>query len=221
MKPWVLGYPWSAQQGLIGLHQCTGSPVSSLGTHAILLVLLCISYCNDPKFSDSQFWTKSVDPDPSLHCLPFLLQLLDVYLYELLTTKPTNWPLLPTKMQISLGICPVWSESSLSVWRNTGSSAIQWAQCKDSDQTEPFCWFCHEAAHYMKKNTVWILGWLQQCFGVLRYSLQLSLSSDDVSLTEHQLHHVMPGCFWYWPGGQGRQLLSFQAKYWPGTQSER
>ena len=28
-------------------------------------------------------------------------------------TKPTKWPLRPAKTQISLGICPVWSESSL------------------------------------------------------------------------------------------------------------
>ena len=32
-------------------------------------------------------------------------------------------------------ICPVWSASSLSAWRNIGSSATHWAHCKDSDQT--------------------------------------------------------------------------------------
>ena len=52
-----------------------------------------------------------------------------------LTTKPTKWPLCPAKTQISLGICPVWSESSLSTWRSIGSSVIHWAHCKDSDQT--------------------------------------------------------------------------------------
>ena len=34
--------------------------------------------------------------------------------------------------QISLGICPVWSESSLSAWRNLGFLATQWAHSKDS-----------------------------------------------------------------------------------------
>ena len=50
-------------------------------------------------------------------------------------TKPTKWPLRPAKTQLSLCIRPVWSESSLSAWRNIGSSAIHWADCEDSDQT--------------------------------------------------------------------------------------
>ena len=41
----------------------------------------------------------------------------------------------PAKTQISLGICPVWSESSLSAWRNLGSLATHWAHSEDSDQT--------------------------------------------------------------------------------------
>ena len=39
------------------------------------------------------------------------------------------------KSQISLGILPVWSESSLSAWRNLGSLATHWAHSEDSDQT--------------------------------------------------------------------------------------
>ena len=42
-------------------------------------------------------------------------------------TNPTKWPVRPAKTQISLGICPIWSESSLSAWRNLGSSATHWA----------------------------------------------------------------------------------------------
>ena len=41
----------------------------------------------------------------------------------------------PAKTQISLGICPVWSESSLSAWRNLGSLATHWGHSEDSDQT--------------------------------------------------------------------------------------
>ena len=41
----------------------------------------------------------------------------------------------PAKTQISLGIRPVWSESSLSAWRKLGSLATYWAHSKDSDQT--------------------------------------------------------------------------------------
>ena len=50
-------------------------------------------------------------------------------------TKPTKWHVRPTKTQISLGIHPVRSESSLSAWRKHGSSAIHWAHSEDSDQT--------------------------------------------------------------------------------------
>ena len=50
-------------------------------------------------------------------------------------TKPTKWHVCPAKTQISLGIRPVWSESSLSAWRKLGSFATHWAQSEDSDQT--------------------------------------------------------------------------------------
>ena len=50
-------------------------------------------------------------------------------------TKPTQWPLRPVKTRISLGIRPVWSESSLSAWRKLGSLATQWVHSEDSDQT--------------------------------------------------------------------------------------
>ena len=40
-KAWVLSYPSSAQRRLIRLGQCPGWPESSLGAHAILLVLSC------------------------------------------------------------------------------------------------------------------------------------------------------------------------------------
>ena len=50
-------------------------------------------------------------------------------------TKPTKWPVRPAKTQINLGICPVWSELSLSAWRNIRSSVTNWVHNEDSDQT--------------------------------------------------------------------------------------
>ena len=50
-------------------------------------------------------------------------------------TKPTKWHVRPARAQISLGICPVWSESSLSTWRKLVSLATHWAHSEDSDQT--------------------------------------------------------------------------------------
>ena len=59
---------------------------------------------------------------------------------SLITTKPTIWPVRPAKTQISLGICPVWSESSL---------CAQWV-AKDpmfNHADRSFCWFCRAQAH--------------------------------------------------------------------------
>ena len=53
-----------------------------------------------------------------------------------IVTKPTKWHVCPAKTQISLVICPVWSEFSLSDWRKLGSLATHWAHCEDSDQNE-------------------------------------------------------------------------------------
>ena len=49
-------------------------------------------------------------------------------------TKPTKWHVRSAKTQFSLGIRPVWSESSLSAWRKLGSLATHWADSEDSDQ---------------------------------------------------------------------------------------
>ena len=52
-----------------------------------------------------------------------------------LTTKATKRHVRPAKTQISLGIHPVWSESSLSAWGKLGSLATHWAHSEDSGQT--------------------------------------------------------------------------------------
>ena len=59
------------------------------------------------------------------------------YVHDLsrLVRKPTNWHERQAKTQISLGICPVWSESLLSAWRKLMSLATHWAHSEDSDET--------------------------------------------------------------------------------------
>ena len=49
--------------------------------------------------------------------------------------KTNNVAVHPAKTQISLGIRPVWSESSLSTWRKLGSLATHWVHSEDSNQT--------------------------------------------------------------------------------------
>ena len=88
--------------------------------------------------------------DQDLHCLPFHLHFLDMLLYgesnlfkfwgdysksEPRHDKTNKAAVHPTKTQISLGICPVWSVSLLSAWRKLGSLATHWAHGEDSDQT--------------------------------------------------------------------------------------
>ena len=71
-----------------------------------------------------------------------------------LMTKPANWHVRPAKTQISLGIRPVWSESSLRAqWIGLKLSSCGQRRL-DSDQLlslrwayMPVCWFCHDAAH--------------------------------------------------------------------------
>ena len=53
-----------------------------------------------------------------------------------LMTNPTKWHVRPAKTQISLGILPVWSETSLSAWWKLGPLATHWSHSEDSDQTE-------------------------------------------------------------------------------------
>ena len=86
-----------------------------------------------------------------------------------LVTKPTKWHVSPAKTQISLGIRPAWSESSLSAWRKTGSLATHWAHSEDSDQIgrmPRLIWvFAGRTCHFvgfvmMRLNFMW---WFLQC----------------------------------------------------------
>ena len=56
-------------------------------------------------------------------------------IWDALMTKPTMWHVRPANTQISLGICPVWSESSLSAWWKLGPIATHWEHSEASDQT--------------------------------------------------------------------------------------
>ena len=49
--------------------------------------------------------------------------------------KTNKMTVRPAKTHISLGIRPVWSESSLSAWRKFGSLATHWTHTEDSEQT--------------------------------------------------------------------------------------
>ena len=54
--------------------------------------------------------------------------------------KPTKWHMRPAKTQISLGICPVWSESSLCAQLVAKEPSFLHADSEDSDQTGRMIW---------------------------------------------------------------------------------
>ena len=58
-----------------------------------------------------------------------------INLYEPPHDKTNKVSVCPVKTQISLGIHPVWSETSLSTWRKLGFLATHWVHIEDSDQT--------------------------------------------------------------------------------------
>ena len=105
-------------------------------------------------------------------CNPFNLQFLllfhDHRHLSRLMSKPTKWHVRPAKTQISLGIRPVWSESSLCAQWAAKDQSFLHVDSEDSDKTGrmsrliwvfaqadlslcwahmPFWWFCHEVAH--------------------------------------------------------------------------
>ena len=83
--------------------------------------------------------------------------------YELRHDKTNKMTVCPAKTQISLGICPVWSESSLcTLWvakdpsfLNADSDvSIRLGGCpgcsESSRDAHSFCWFCHKAAYILQ-----------------------------------------------------------------------
>ena len=87
-----------------------------------------------------------------------------------LMTKPIKWHVRSAKTQISLGICPVWSESSLSAWRKLGSLASPWAHSEDwSDWADAQAdlslrWaHSHFVGFIMRRLIFWQTGMGKQC----------------------------------------------------------
>ena len=112
---------------LISLGGCPGWSESSLGTHAILLVLSWRGSfeCEIHLLSSGMWWLQST--------LQF--ELFPSHYLSHLMTKPTKWHVRPAKTEISLGIRPVWSESSLCAQWVAKDPRFLHADSEDSDQT--------------------------------------------------------------------------------------
>ena len=98
-------------------------------------------------------------PTRDMPYVRFLYTCLQPALYESSHDKTKKWHAHPVKTQISLGICPVWSESSLLAWSLGPKLPIE--RTAKTDQTgrmprlwseswlgaKSHCWFCHVVAH--------------------------------------------------------------------------
>ena len=71
----------------------------------------------------------------SINRYPLIQAKCHLKIYEPRHDKTNKVSVHTVKTQISLGIRPVWSESSLSAWRKLGSLATHWAHSEDSDHT--------------------------------------------------------------------------------------
>ena len=83
-----------------------------------------------------------------------------------------KWHMRPAKSQISLGIRPGWSESSLSTWRNLESVATQWAHSEDFYQTGQMprlIWvFTERTCHFVGFVMRWLISYFREtCKGYL------------------------------------------------------
>ena len=129
-----------------------------LSFHQLVYLFICLNWC-----SMFIFFLFNVCPCCFTHCQQRISSRWGIY--ELPHDKTNKMTVCPAKTQISLGICPVWSDSLLSAWRKLGSLATHWPHSEDSDQTgrmprlirpvwsesllgaHSFCWFYHEVAH--------------------------------------------------------------------------
>ena len=106
-------------------------------------------------------------------------------------TKPRKWPVCPAKTPITLGSCPVWSESLLLACRKLGSLATHWAYSEDSDQTGWMPRLIWVIAGHTGHFVGFIMLWLSSCAIALHFYIILGQKRDFN--IEGAQHHFL-GC---------------------------
>ena len=88
-----------------------------------------------------------------------------------LMTKPTYWYVCPAKTRVSLGICPVWSESLLCAQWVAKDPSFLHADSEDSDQTgrmpRLILVFAGCTCHFVDFVTRWLIWANIRSFGLL------------------------------------------------------
>ena len=105
-------------------------------------------------------------------------------------TKPTKWPVRPAKTQISLGFCPVWSESLLWAHWIAQDPSFLHADSKDSDQTRwipRLIWvFAEGTCHFVGFVMRWLIWAASSKFGTYRLCEQRRFRRDCASAQSRQ-----------------------------------
>ena len=82
------------------------------------------------------------------------------YIYNWASAWQNQQNVRPAKIQISLGIRPAWSLSSLSAWGKLGSLATYWVHSEDSDQTgrmpRLICVFARRTCYFVGVAMRWL-----------------------------------------------------------------
>ena len=104
------------------------------------MCMMCIFFIHSQACRLSHIWEPMRVENAFLCLVPFILVLKFCWPVcfqnmSSLMTKPTKWHVRLAKTQVSLGIHPVWSESSLCAWRRLGFSATHEVHSEYSDQT--------------------------------------------------------------------------------------
>ena len=144
-------------------------------------IKVCCHIYNFEFINENTKWPYLEFPEYLPNPVRYFIKTFQDFLYSLTTrkqnmsrrmTKPNQRPVRPVKTQISLGIRPVWSESSLSAWRNTRPLTTYWAhrktlRCPGWSESalgaHVICWFCHAAAHKVSDNRVTSFALLTIC----------------------------------------------------------
>ena len=128
---------WQEVRVQLPVHWCFHACISASILAFNLEVKFSESYSVHICFTDSdhalQRWRNAYDLDLCYSRRPWSV-VWQAQPYSYLSghmIKATKCPVRPAKTLTSLGICPVWSESPLSAWRNFGSLATHWAHSKD------------------------------------------------------------------------------------------
>ena len=111
-------------------------------------------------------------------------------------TEPTKWPVCSAKTQISLGIRPVWSESSLSVWRSIGTAATHWAHSEGSDQSGLIWVYAGRTCHFVGFVVMWLI-FIWYVLGVLTQS-RFIIGSPSHEAHDNILFNIVSLIYFSW-----------------------